>query len=141
MTNAMITTPSAPPEFSSPTEARPRTPKRLRVTALVATVGTVVAMVGLVLLLRPVTTPVQDCGLTVAFILEGRVDVYADPTNPPSGLTTAEVESANAQPCRTRVADAARPGFSLLAIGTVAAVGALILEVAMRVGGWSRRRL
>lgn len=116
-------------------------PTRLfRATAIVATVGVLVALLGLGLLLRPVRTPIQDCGTQIGFLLDGRANEYADPNNPPKGLTGEEVEAINANPCRSRVADKAKPAGVLLLVGVGSASGAALTEMGVRGLGWRRRR-
>jgi len=106
----------------------------------VATIGVIAALIGLGLLLRPVETPVQDCGAPIAFLLDGRTNVGADPTAPPPGLTAADVRSNNERPCRVRVAEAAKPAGTLIAAGLVAAVGAALVESFARGFWWMRNR-
>jgi hypothetical protein len=129
------TQPAAPPA-----DVRPAARGVLRATAVIATVGVVVALAGLLLLLRPVQTPAQDCGTSLAFILSGRVDVRVSETDPPKGITPAEAKANNAQPCRARVADRTRPAAVLFGAGLVAALGATTVEVSLRLGAWMRRR-
>ncbi len=111
-----------------------------RISALVATIGVVIALVGIALMLRPVSTPVQDCGTALGFLLDGGVNEFADPTDPPEGLTAAEVSDNNTRPCRERVADTARPGLALFLAGTLGATGAAVTEVTARGWRWHRRR-
>lgn len=111
-----------------------------RFTAAVATVGLLLAFIGLALLARTVQTPLQDCGSVYGFLRNGRVDVFGDPANPPAGVTEAEVEATNAKPCRPRVADAARPSAVLIPVGTLVAVAAVITEVIARLGMRRRHR-
>jgi hypothetical protein len=107
---------------------------------VVATIGAVVALVGIVVMLRPVSTPVQDCGTALGFLLDGGVNEFADPANPPAGLTAAQVTANNTRPCRERVADTARPGLALFLAGTLTATAAAITEVSVRGWRWHRRR-
>ncbi|MCB0971190.1 MAG: hypothetical protein KDA97_06685 [Acidimicrobiales bacterium] len=120
--------------------AHPPPPAALRATAIVATVGVVVAIAGLLLLLRPVTTPVQDCGTALGFLLDGRTNTFADPADPPDGLTEAEVTDNNERPCRVRVADTARPGAIAFVAGMALAIVALLVEAVARGSSWLRRR-
>jgi hypothetical protein len=112
----------------------------LRATAVVATVGVVMALAGLLLLLRPVQTPTQDCGTSLAFILGGRVNALVSETDPPKGITPAEAKANNARPCRERVAQRTKPAAVLFGTGLVAALGATAVEVALRGSAWVRRR-
>jgi hypothetical protein len=111
-----------------------------RTTALVATIGVVVALIGIAVMARPVSTPVQDCGSALVFLLDGGVNEFADPTDPPAGLTSAEVTDNNTRPCRERVADTARPGLVAFLAGTLIATAAAITEVSARGWRWHRRR-
>lgn len=120
--------------------ARPRRAGVVRATAWVATVGLILALVGVGLLARPVRTPLQDCGSVYGFLRNGRVDVLGDPANPPEGATKADVVSTNASPCRHRVAAAARPSAVLIPVGTLVALVAVLVEVVARFGLRRRRR-
>ena len=115
-------------------------PASLRATAIVATIGVAIALVGIVLLARPVHTPAQDCGSAGAFLLAGRVDVYVDEQRPPEGVTRAEARANNRTPCRERVAEASTPGITLFAVGLLGAVLAALVEGAIRLWGWRKRR-
>jgi hypothetical protein len=134
-----VTTSTTPPEAAT-ADARPSPRGVLRATPVLATVGVVLALVGLALLLRPVHTPAQDCGTSLAFILGGRVDVQVSETDPPEGITPAEAKANNAQPCRHRVAEQVGPAAVLFGVGLVAALGAAAVEVALRLSAWLRRR-
>lgn len=123
-----------------PATGAPGPPRVLRATAIVAAVGTLVALVGLALLLRPVQTPVQDCGTVAGFLLDGRTNEFVDPADPPKGVTRAEAEANNREPCRDRVADAAKPGAAIFVLGLVTATVAATLEVGVRGALWRRRR-
>lgn len=140
---ATLAPPDAPGDEAGPPSDPghgPRPTGALLATAVVATVGVVVALVGLALLARPVSTPVQDCGTAMAFLLDGRTNVVADPANPPAGISAAQARSNNERPCRARVADTARPGAIALAAGTVTAIGALGVEASIRGLDRYRRR-
>ncbi len=115
--------PAPAPEPEAPDAPIPRL---LRVTALIAAIGVVVALVGAGLFLRPIQTPTQDCGTVAAFLLQGRSDAPADPDHHPT------------KPCSERVADAVGPGAVLVGAGVVAALGALMVEVVAR--NLARRR-
>ncbi len=104
----------------------------VRVTAIVALVGVLVALLGIGLLLRPVTTPIQDCGTSLAFLLEGRVDETVNPDDPPPGVTRAEAEAGNARRCRERVADRAVPAGALAVGGTLVGAAAVVTELVVR---------
>jgi hypothetical protein len=99
----------------------------------VAAIGALVALAGLVGLLRPVSTPVQDCGLAAAFLLDGRTDRFVDPSDPPAGVTAAEATDNNQRPCRERVADVARPAAVALLAGITIGITAAIIEVSARI--------
>lgn len=133
----MPPTPTTPSVDGPPAEAP--IPTLLRATALTATIGVVVALLGVALLLRPVHTPAQDCGTVAGFLLEGRTDVAVDPNQPPAGTTRAEARAHNRHPCRERVADAAKPGATLVLAGTAAALVALLVETVVRNGARHRR--
>ena len=122
------------------TSATQPAPAILRATAVIATIGVVVALLGLGLLFLPVQTPTQDCGTSIGFLLDGRVDELVNPDDPPKGITAAEARANNAEPCRDRVADRAKPAAVLFGAGMVAALGAAGTEVAIRTTGWLRRR-
>lgn len=112
----------------------------LAATAIIATVGVVVALLGLGLMLRTVTTPTQDCGTAIAFLLDGRINVFVSETDPPKGITPAEAKANNATPCRVRVADQTKPAAALFGAGMVAAIGAALTELVVRARGWLKRR-
>ncbi len=112
----------------------------MRFTAAVATVAVVAVMAGLVILAVPVRSPLQDCGTSFAFLLNGRIDLYGDPANPPKGATRADVEATNAKPCRPRVADRAKPAAVLIIGGLLIALAAALVEVVARWGDRRRRR-
>lgn len=123
-----------------PADPPPAAPGIFRITPVVATVAVVVAVIGLVLMLRPVSTPTQDCGTAMGFILDGRSDVLVDRADPPTGVTAAEAEANNEAPCRTRVTDALKPGSVLFAVGFVVAIGATFAEAGARTWWWVRNR-
>ena len=126
----------APPQ--APVQPAP-TPL-FRATAVIATIGVVVALVGLAMLLRPVTTPTQDCGTSLAFLLEGRVNEFVSVDDPPAGVSAADAEANNAEPCRVRVGERAKPAGVLLLAGLTAAIGAAVVELSVRGAGWWKRR-
>jgi hypothetical protein len=66
--------------------------------------------------------------------------VLGNPSNPPKGVTKAEVQANNASACRHRVAAAARPSAVLIPVGTLLALVAVIVEVVARYGLRRRRR-
>lgn len=119
--------------------ARPGPTRAQQGTAIVATIGVVLALVGLLLSLRPVSTPTQDCGATLGFLLDGRTNEYVDPSDLPKGVTEAEATSNNERPCRERVADAAKPAFGLLGVGLLVGVTAALLEIVSRGLAWRTR--
>lgn len=134
-----MSTPTTDPDAAmAPTQPAPT--GLLRATAIAATVGVVVALVGLGLLLRPVETPTQDCGTSLTFLLEGRVDEFVSETDPPAGISAAEAKDNNTQPCRERVADQTAPAAVLLVAGMGSAVLAAIIEMTVRGIAWWRRR-
>ena len=104
----------------------------VRITAAVALVGVLVALVGLALGLRPLATPTQDCGTAATFLLQGRANEYIDPANPPEGITRAEAEANNAEPCQERAGNRALPAGVMLVGGVTVAVVALLVEGAAR---------
>jgi hypothetical protein len=110
------------------------------VTAIVATVGVVVALLGIALSTRTVHSPIQDCGSAARFLLDGRSDVFADPGDPDDGFTRAQAEAGNARGCRARVADAIRVPAYLATGGLGLAVVAGITEAVARSWGRHRRR-
>lgn len=104
----------------------------VRVTAVVALIGVLVALVGLGLGLRPLATPTQDCGTAATFLLRGKANEYVDPSNPPAGITSAEAEANNAEPCQERAGNRALPAGLLVVGGTAVGVIALLVEAAVR---------
>jgi len=131
------TTEPAPPHAAPP--ARPAHTGLLRATAVIATIGVVVALVGVAILLLPVQTPTQDCGTSLGYLLDGRVDVLVSETDPPAGITPAEAKANNANPCRERVADRTKPAAVLIGAGLVAALGAALVEGTIRFLTWRKR--
>ncbi|MCB0977071.1 MAG: hypothetical protein KDB02_06390 [Acidimicrobiales bacterium] len=101
--------------------------------------GIVAVLAGAWMATRTVETPVQDCGVAAVYLLDGRVDVLADPANPPEGLTAAQVKANNAEPCQERAANQARPGALLVLAGTAVGIVAALSETALR-WRWRRRR-
>lgn len=149
MTSPTADAPAPPPAPDAPAPAGPApdaAPARpaahgvVAATAVIATIGVVVALIGLGLMLRTVSTPTQDCGTSLAFLLQGRVNVFVSVDDPPEGITSAEAEANNAEPCRDRVADQVKPAAVLFVAGLIAAVGAALTEVVIRSVGWLRRR-
>ena len=124
----------------TPTDTRPAPRGLLRATAAIATVGVIVALLGVVVLLRPVTTPTQDCGTSLAFLLEGRVNELVSESDPPQGVTPAEAKANNTEPCRDRVAERTKPAAVLFGAGLIAAVGAAVVETVLRSTAWFLRR-
>ena len=142
-------TAAAPADDDAPAEptvtpavaaGRPGPTRFQRTTAIIATVAVAVAALGMLALLRPISTPAVDCGTSLAVLLDGRPNQYVDPNDPPEGVTEAEAKANNEEPCRDRVADAARPAVLAVAVGTVVALVALIAEVVNRAFAWRRRR-
>lgn len=112
--------------------APPRRPTAVRVTAWVALAGLVVAFIGMAVLLRPLRTPIQDCGTAAGFLLDGRVDQVANPDDPPEGATKADVLDNNAERCQERAANRARPAGAAVVGGTLIALIAVLVEVIVR---------
>lgn len=135
-----MTDPAPPTELAEPAApARPGPTRLQRTTALIATVGVVSALVGLLLVIRPIETPALDCGTALGVLLDGRPDEFLDPDDPPEGVTAAEAEASNDNPCRKRAAAAARPAAAMVAAGLLAALGALVVEVIDRALAWRHR--
>ena len=110
-----------------------------RATAVVALVGVIATLLGIATLLRPVATPTQDCGTSLAVLLQGRPNEFVDPNDLPDGVTAEEAQENNERPCRDRVADQAATSATLIAGGLVVALLATIVEVAVRALGRHRR--
>jgi hypothetical protein len=118
---------------------RPALRPLYRATAVVALLGVLATLVGVLSLLRPVETPTQDCGTSLAVLLQGRPNVFVDPNDPPPGVTAEEAVANNERPCRTRVAAAGQPGARLIAGGMVVALAAMLVEVIARTVARHRR--
>lgn len=101
-------------------------------TAWVALAGLVVAFIGMAVLLRPLRTPIQDCGTAIGFLLDGRVDEVANPDDPPEGTTEADVADNNAERCQERAANRARPAGVAVVGGTLIALIAVLVEIIVR---------
>jgi hypothetical protein len=99
---------------------------------VIATIGVVVALLGIGILLLPVSTPTQDCGTSIGYLLDGRVDQFVSKDDPPTGITPAEAKANNANPCRDRVADRAKPAAVLIGVGLLVALGAALAETVIR---------
>ena len=121
---------------AEPVPARARGSRFVQVTAIAAVLGVIVALAGIWVATRPVSTPVQDCGAAAAFLLDGRVNVFADPEDPPVGLTRAQVVDNNDRPCQERAANQAAPGAVMIVAGTLIGLVAATVEV---LGRWSLR--
>ena len=137
----------APPvadDRDAPTAATPagRPPRAgiLRGTAVVAAIGLVVALAGLGILGLPVHTPLQDCGTSITYLLDGRVDVAGDPAHPPAGATKADVLANNAKMCRPRVADRAKVAAPLLLGGLLVVIATAGVEASVRLRTHTRTR-
>ena len=111
---------------------RPAPTGLLRVPALLALLGVLVAVAGLSLSLVPVRTPTQDCGTPLAFLLRGRVDVLVDPVSPPTGITPAEATANNARPCQKRSAARGLPALVLVLVGSTIGLIAAAVELVIR---------
>lgn len=132
-----------PPAPAPAAGQAPTTPARtgiLRATALVATVAVVLALVGIGLLLLPVSTPAVDCGTAYSYLADGRFDRPVDPAAPPEGVTAAEAEANNAEPCHDRVVAKARPAGLMIVGGTLVGLIVVVAEGVVRGTGWLRRR-
>jgi uncharacterized membrane protein HdeD (DUF308 family) len=114
--------------------------RTVRTTSRIAAVAALVALLGLLALLRPVSTPTQDCGLAGAFLLDGRTDVFIDPTDPPEGVTAEQAEDNNERPCRTRVVEVARVPALAVVVGTAVGLVAGLVEVVVRLSARQRAR-
>jgi hypothetical protein len=122
-----------PPVGPAAAAPRPPRPRLLDVTAIVAALGVLAALAGVIVLALPVRSPLQDCGSTFSFLYDGRTDTLGDPANPPKGATKADVEATNARPCRPRVAARAKVAAILLLGGLAVAFGSIIVEVGARI--------
>lgn len=106
-----------------------RTPPRsVQVTAVAAFVGVLIALAGVGYVAMPLRTPTQDCGTAATFLIDGRVNVFANPQDPPAGASSTDVQANNEKPCQERAADRALPGAALILAGTLVALGALVFE-------------
>ncbi len=119
---------------TQPPPPSPRVPgaRLVRATAVVALVGVLVALVGVGLGLLPLATPTQDCGTAATFLLQGRVNEYVDPADPPTGITSAQAEANDAEPCQERAGNRALPAGALVVGGTAVAVAAVLVESVAR---------
>lgn len=115
-------------------------PRLLDVTAVVAALGALAALLGVAVLAVPVHSPIQDCGTPFGFLKDGRVDRPADPADPPAGTTAAQVRAAAREGCHDRVVDRAQVAAVLLGGGMAVALGALTVEVVARIRAHRRRR-
>lgn len=136
-------TPPATAAAEVPTDVVVATPpargsRFVRATAITALLGALLALAGIWVATRPVTTPVQDCGSAAAFLLDGRVDQLADPEDPPEGLTRAAVVDNNDRPCQERAAAQAGPGAVMIVAGTALGLLAGLVEALGR--WWLRAR-
>ena len=104
----------------------------VRITAVVAFVGVLVALLGMVLLTRPLKTPTQDCGTPITFLTGGKQNVFVDPKSPPKGVTKAEAKANNDEPCQERAFNRALPAGILVVGGTFTALVAMVVETALR---------
>lgn len=129
----------AAPVTSDDHRPEPETPISLRTTAIVGFVGLLLLLVGLFLLSRPVRTPVQDCGTVGAFLLDGRVNRFVDPSDPPPGVTEDQAIDNNTHPCQERAANRARPAAVVLVAGATITTVAGLTEVGFRWRLRSRR--
>lgn len=102
--------------------------RTLRITAIAGFVGVLIALGGIAYVAMPLQTPLQDCGTAATFLVDGRVNAFGDPANPPPGATSEDVQANNAQPCQERAANRALPGAVVILAGTLIALGALVVE-------------
>ncbi len=125
---------SPPEDLAPPRAAAPlRGARAVRVTAIVALVGVLLALLGLGIGALPLQTQTQDCGTAASFLLDGRLNQLVDPANPPKAVTAAEAKANNAKPCQERAANRAWPAGILVVGGTLLALVALVVEVTIRV--------
>lgn len=103
-------------------------PRSLQVTAVAAFVGVLLAVAGIAYVATPLRTPIQDCGTAATFLIDGRVNNFANPDDPPAGATSEDVRANNDTPCQERAASRALPGALVILAGTLLALGALIFE-------------
>ena len=115
------------------------TSRVVRVTSVVAFIGIVLAVMGLALAARPLQTETQNCGTAGSFLLDGRVNEFVDPAQPPTGITSAEAKANNAQPCQERAANRAWPAGILVVGGTLVALLSLTSEFTVRAVAGRRR--
>lgn len=104
----------------------------MRLTPVFALMGVLLALGGIALAARPLHTETQDCGSAGSFLLDGGVNEFVDPANPPTGVTSAEAKANNIQPCQERAANRGWPAGILVVGGTLAALIALIVEAIAR---------
>lgn len=135
-----IVEPSAPAPAAGDAPAPPPRTGVLRGTALVATLAVAVALAGVGMLLLPIATPAVDCGTAYSYLYDGRFDQVLDPAAPPEGVTRAEAEANNAEPCHDLVVAKARPGGLMTFGGTFVALVVVVVEGVVRLGAWWRRR-
>ena len=132
------------PDTSSRSPAPVSPPARagnrlLSVTVVVATLGVVVALIGVGWLLRPLSSPTQDCGTAWSFLATGQTNIFVDPTNPPKGITGAEATANNANPCQARAGERAKPAGALVVGGTLLALAAAVVDGIVRFRRHRRR--
>lgn len=124
--------PSMVPVHTGSTAARPPGSTTVRITAVLALLGVLVAVGALVVATRPLSTPTQDCGTAATFLIEGRVNQFVDPTNPPAGIMPDEARANNEEPCQERAGNRALPTGIVLVSGALVALLALIVEFFVR---------
>ena len=135
MTPPVSATDARPAAVSAPP---PRT-GLLRVAPLLALTGVLVALVGIGLVLRPLSTPTQDCGTALTFLLDGEPNQWVSVDQPPEGVSPDQARDNNEHPCQERAANQARPAGALVFLGTFVGLVAAISEIAVR--NVDRRRL
>lgn len=128
----------APASASSASDPDPRhgAPPRtglVRVAPVVALVGVLVALVGVALVSRPLSTPTQDCGTALTFLLDGEPNQWVSVDDPPEGVTSDQARDNNDHPCQERAANQARPAAALVFVGTFVGVTAAASEVVVRI--------
>lgn len=130
--------PTSEPPAHNGADSTPRRTGLVKVAPVVAVVGLVVALIGVGLVLRPLSTPTQDCGTALTFLLDGEPNQFVNPNNPPEGVTPEQAQANNEHPCQERAANQARPAALMVTVGTLAALIAAITESTARYAG--RRR-
>jgi hypothetical protein len=130
--------PPAPPVTAAlptpgPLGAAPRWPGNvIRISTVVAWTAVAAIATGVALFLAPVKNEhgghtIQDCGVPVAYLWQGRSSAVVDPSSLPAWIAKADLGHVNDHQCSQQVADRAVPGGGLLVGGFVIGVVALLL--------------